>query len=30
MQQIEHISCDMWDGYITSSKALFPNAKIGY
>ncbi len=28
LQQIEHISCDMWDGYITSSKALFPNAKI--
>lgn len=28
LQQIENVACDMWDGYISTAMAIFPNAAI--
>lgn len=28
LQQIELVTCDMWEAYVNVSKSLFPNAKI--
>ncbi|OQY28510.1 MAG: hypothetical protein B6244_07125 [Candidatus Cloacimonetes bacterium 4572_55] len=27
-QSIEVFSCDMWDGYVSTAKNVFPNAEI--
>jgi transposase len=28
LQQISHVTCDMWDGYISAAMAVFPNTTI--